>query len=187
MKLILKNIVFFALFFLLSLMVTAQEKNYGILTIKKEDIKRYYDNNVAFFVFKYKKPLFASYKLKGTPFDLNNRPILQSFKPQKTNRHGKQKLGNFYKGILVLYVDSMKAHGIDGTFDIYFYPLNDEKTKEVNYVSYLINNTPDKVTKYTGAEIKLQSHAASGPPDLPPPPFSSFTLNPSPPYKTGGN
>lgn len=166
----------------------AQGKNYGILTIKKEDIKKYYDNNVASFVFKYKKPLFASYKLVGTPFDSVGRPVLESFKPKKTKRHDKARLENIYKGILILFVDSMVNHGIDGTFDIYFVPMQDQDSKftGANYVSYLINNTPDKVVKSVATTASLQAHAASGPSDSSaPPPFSSFTLNPSPPYKAG--
>lgn len=162
----------------------AQEKNYGILTIKKEDIQNYYKNEVESFVFKYKKPFLASYKLVGTPFDAAGKPVLEPFKPKKTKRHDKQKLQNLYKGVLILYVADMKDHGIDGTFDIYFYPVPD--SIHHSFVSYLINDTPDNVVKSTGMATFLQSHAASGPSDSPaPPPFSSFTLNPSPPYRSG--
>ncbi len=178
-----KNLKNAAFLFLLSFMfftAGAQGKNYGILTIKKDDIKKYYDGNVAYFVFKYKKPLFASYKLAGTPFDSVGRLVLNSFKPQKVHRHNKTKLENLYKGILVLSVKEMMDHGIDGTFDIYFVPMPYSEVAGANYVSYLINNTPDKTIKTVGAATSLQSHAASGPsPALPV--FSSFSLNPSPP------
>ncbi len=185
-----KNLKIAVFFFLLSFMfftVGAQGKNYGILTIKKDDIKKYYDNHVESFVFKYKKPLFASYKLAGTPFDSVGRPILESFKPKKTKRHNKTRLENSYKGILVLYVEDMVYHGIDGTFDIYFVPMADSKGEGANYVSYLINNTPDKVVKPVVTAASPQAHAASGPSsDIPAVlAFSSFTLNPSPPYNSG--
>ncbi|MEP6584974.1 MAG: hypothetical protein ABJA90_11945 [Ginsengibacter sp.] len=186
MKVNLKHIVCLSLLGFMFFSVTAQ-KNYGILTLKKEDIAKYYENNVATIVFKYKKPFLASYKLVGTPFDLNGKPVLESFKLKKVKRHDKQKLGNDYKGILFLSTDSMKIHGIDGTFDIYFFPLNESKIAEASYVSYLINNSPDNKEKYSAITATMQSHAASVPADLPlAPPFSSFTLNPSPPYKTGG-
>ncbi len=182
----LKNIAFLFLLSFMFFTAGAQEKNYGILTIKKDDIKKYYDNNVASFVFKYKKPFLASYKLIGTPFDSVGKPVLESFKPKKVKRHDKQKLGNVYKGILFLYVDSMKLHGIDGTFDIYFFPINNPEIEGANYVSYLINNTADKNIKSVGSVLFLQAHTASAPSDSPlHPPFSSFTLNPSPPYNSG--
>ncbi len=180
----LKSIAFFSLLCCLFFSASAQKKNYGILTIKKEDIKTYYDSNVTTIVFKYKKPLFASYKLVGTPFDAAEMPLLTSFKPKKTRRHDKQKLQNLYKGILILYVEEMKDHGINGEFDIYFYPVPDSALH--SFVSYLVNNTPDNVVKSKGMTLSLQAHAASGPADSPaPPPFSSFTLNPSPPYRSG--
>ncbi len=181
----LKNLVFSLFFSCMFFSAFAQEKNYGILTIKKENINKYYDSHVETIVFKYKKPFLASYKLKGTPFDSAGKPVLETFKPKKIKRHDKQKLPNLYKGILILYVEDMKSHGIDGTFDIYFYPIQDSKYH--TYVSYLINDTPDKVEKKLEAFITtLQAHAASGPSDSPaPPPFSSFSLNPSPPYRSG--
>ncbi|MEP7251570.1 MAG: hypothetical protein ABI683_04295 [Ginsengibacter sp.] len=187
MTLNLKTGFLFTALFLTALSSSAQEKNYGILTITKEAIKNYYDNGVDFIVFKYKKPLFASYKLEGTPFDASGKPVLSSFKPKKVNRHGKQKLGNFYKGILILSVDSMKLHGIDGTFDIFFYPLNNHDIEGANYVSYLINKTPDSKFTYSENVTGLRSHGASGPNESPaPPPFSPLGLNPSPPYRSGG-
>ena len=180
----LKNIAFLFLLSFMFFTAGAQGKNYGILIIKKDDIKKYYDNNVAYFVFKYRKPLFASYKLAGTPFDSVGRPVLESFKLKKTHRHDKARLQNFYKGILILPVDSMKYHGIDGSFDIYFVPVPYSETAEVNYVSYLINNTPDKAIKPVVTAARLQSHSASGPSDHPTAlAFSAFTLNPSPPAK----
>lgn len=178
----LKNIAFLFLLSFMSFTAGAQGKNYGILTIKKDDIKKYYDNNVAYFVFKYRKPLFASYKLAGTPFDSVGRRVLESFKLKKTHRHDKARLQNDYKGILILSVNSMKSHGIDGSFDIYFVPVPYSETAEVNYVSYLINNTPDKAIKPVVTAALLQSHSASAPFDAPAPlAFSPFTLNPSPP------
>ncbi len=185
MKKNLKNLLFLLLLSFLFFTAGAQEKNYGILTMKKEDIQKYYENNVENIVFKYRKPLFASYKLRGTPFDSAAAPVLQPFKLRKVKRHDKQKLQNLYKGVLILYVEDMKYHGIDGSFDIYFYPMLDPL--KLNYVSYLINNTPDKVEKKsTGIVTTLQSHTASGPLDSPAKPvFSSFQLNPSPPYRAG--
>lgn len=171
---------------LASVASSAQEKNYGILTISKEAIKNYYDNGVKYIVFKYKKPLFASYKLQGTPFDASDKPVLSSFRPKKVRRHDKQKLDNFYKGILILSVDSMQAHGIDGTFDIFFYPFHNSEFEGANYVSYFINKSPDKNPSYTGNAIGSRLHGPAAPTDLPPPiPFSPFTLNPSPPYRSG--
>ena len=185
----LKSLVFLFLVSFVFSTAGAQGKNYGILTIKKEDIVKYYDNNVASFVFKYKKPLFASYKLKGTPFDADGRPVLAPFKLKKTKRHDKARLENAYKGILILYVEEMKSHGIDGTFDIYFVPLpdSDSAVAGAHYVSYLINNTPNRVIKTVGITASLQAHTASGPLDSPMRlAYTPFTLNPSPPYRTGG-
>lgn len=168
------------------LTTVAQKKNYGILTIKKEDIKTFYDNNVKYIVFKYKKPFLASYKLVGTPFDSLLKPVLSSFKPKKVKRHNKQKLENVYKGILVLSVDSMQVHGIDSTFDIYLFPLHNSEAEGANYVSYLINNTPDSVEKSSATIITIQAHTGSSPSGSPASlVFTSFTLNPSPPYKSG--
>ena len=134
-------------------------------------------------MFKYKKPLFASYKLVGTPFDSIGRPVLESFKPKKTKRHDKARLQNFYKGVLILPVDSIKHYGIDGSFDIYFVPVPYSETAGVNYVSYLINDTPDKTIKKIAIATSLQSHAGATPSDSPKLLlFSSYTLNPSPPY-----
>ena len=74
----------------------------------------------------------------------------------------------------------MKLHGIDGTFDIYFFPINNPEIEGASYVSYLINNTADKNIKSVGSVLFLQAHTASAPSDSPlHPPFSSFTLNPS--------
>ena len=186
MKKNLKNVLFLLLLSFLFFTAGAQEKNYGILTMKKEDIKNYYGNNVENIVFKYRKPLFASYKLKGTPFDSAARPVLQPFKLKKVKRHDKQKLQNLYRGVLILYVEDMKNHGIDGSFDIYFYPMLD--SLKLNYVSYLINNTPDNIEKKSvDIGMSIQSHSAYGPSGsaAQPPRFSSFQLNPSPPYKAG--
>ncbi len=181
----LKTIVFSSVLSCMFFTAGAQGKNYGILTIKKEDIQKFYDGGVASFVFKYKKPFLASYKLEGTPFDASAKPVLNSFKPQKVHRHDKKKLENLYKGILFLFVQDMKDNGIDGTFDIYLVPKSNSKFEGAYFVSYLINNTPDEVVKPVAGSTRIQSHAGSGPPDVPAPAFRSFNLNPSPPYRPG--
>lgn len=183
------------LIFFSSIYFTAagQEKNYGILELNKDSIQSFYNSNVDYLVFTYRHPLFASRKLECTPFTADNVPM-KSFKPKKVNRHDKQGLVNkYFDGILVLHIKQMKDSGIDGTFPVYFIPIECDECKSPGFVSYLIDDSP---TNYLASQkknyigfIKKEEPQKSGPgvslgftTMFKPNSFKSIRMNPSPPY-----
>ncbi len=166
----------------------SQEKNYGILIFDKADIQKYYDSGVSFFAFRYKHPLFASRKLKCTPFNAAGNPM-KPFKPKKVARHDKQSLqNNYFRGVLVLSIDEMKENGITGDFDIYLIPKQCDECSNKNFVSYLIDSSLYTVKSGTMRPVANSMYSPRGSYTGPgnssgiltnyaPPPFKSFAMN----------
>ncbi|MEO6188434.1 MAG: hypothetical protein ABIO82_06390 [Ginsengibacter sp.] len=170
-----------------------QGKNYGILALDKDSIQSFYNSGIDYLVFTYHHPLFASRKLECTPFTADG-VAMKSFKPRKVDRHDKQNLVNkYFDGILVLKIKDLKDSGADGTFDLYFIPIECDQCKSSGFVSYLIDDSPTKFLrsqkkKYIGF-IKTEESHQSGPgvslgfqASFRPLAFKSIRMNPSPPY-----
>ncbi len=153
----------------------AQEKYYT-LKWDREAIKDYMENkNCKRFVFVFLEKPDHYFVLQGAAYDGKGNIIGKPFELTPLTASGEPApldLVNYQKGIFRLKKHFYHRKGIRGYTDVYFKPIQSGDELKTKYVSYEVSQ-PGKVT---------QMNTSSGVHDLA---TDSFTMNPSPPYKTG--